>query len=162
MREINEAFYKQNEDLTQYATAVVLSHDCRTGELIFASAARQRCGITQVRKNGVGYTNEQPIRWRNSRAYLLDLSQKPNMNRRVCGLPKAICLSCTRTESRNVHTRRIRSWVSKVYASCYAVYQWNRLDSIALLTAVEEFRGSTPCRGDQSVIVLQKTDGCLS
>lgn len=38
MREINEAFYKQNEDLTQYATAVVLSHDCRTGELIFASA----------------------------------------------------------------------------------------------------------------------------
>jgi len=38
MREINEAFYKQNEDLAQYATAVVLSHDCRTGELIFASA----------------------------------------------------------------------------------------------------------------------------
>jgi hypothetical protein len=27
---------------------------------------------------------------------------------------------------------------------------------------VEEFRGSTPCRDDQSVIVLQQTDGCLS
>jgi hypothetical protein len=38
MREINEAFYKQNEDLAQYATAEGLSHDCRTGELIFASA----------------------------------------------------------------------------------------------------------------------------
>ena len=32
----------------------------------------------------------------------------------------------------------------------------------ALVTAVEEFRGSTPCRDDQSVIVLQQTDGCLS
>jgi hypothetical protein len=38
MREINEAFYRQNADLAQYATAVLLSHDCRTGELIFASA----------------------------------------------------------------------------------------------------------------------------
>jgi serine phosphatase RsbU (regulator of sigma subunit) len=38
MRQINEAFYRQNEDFAQYATAVVLSHDCRTGELIFASA----------------------------------------------------------------------------------------------------------------------------
>ena len=38
MREINEAFYRQDEDLAQYATAVVLSHDCRTGELIFTSA----------------------------------------------------------------------------------------------------------------------------
>ena len=33
----------------------------------------------------------------------------------------------------------------------------------ALVTAVGEFRGgSTPCRDDQSVIVLQQTDGCLS
>jgi len=32
----------------------------------------------------------------------------------------------------------------------------------ALVAAVEQFRGSTPCRDDQSVIVLQQTDGCLS
>ena len=39
MREINEAFYRHNEDWPQYATAAVLSHDCRKGELIFASAS---------------------------------------------------------------------------------------------------------------------------
>ena len=32
----------------------------------------------------------------------------------------------------------------------------------AMVTAVEEFRGRTPCFDDQSVIVLQRTDGCRS
>jgi phosphoserine phosphatase RsbU/P len=32
----------------------------------------------------------------------------------------------------------------------------------ALVAAVEKFRGSTPCRDDQSVVVLQRADGCLS
>ena len=51
MREIDQTFYKQNEDLAQYATAVVLSHDCRTGELIFASAGHPpTCGYHASQK----------------------------------------------------------------------------------------------------------------
>jgi len=128
MREIDEAFYKQNEDLTQYATAVVLSHDCRTGELMFASAGHLPTLWYHANQKEWGWLHERTTDSVETFEGLpLGLAQRPNMNRRVCGLPKAICLSCTRTESRNVHTRRIRSWVSKAYASCYAVYQWNPL-----------------------------------
>jgi serine phosphatase RsbU (regulator of sigma subunit) len=86
------------------------------------------------------------------------------MNRRVCGLPKAICLSCTRTESRNVQNKTdkdlgfegLRELLRSLPVEPPIV------TASALVTAMEEFRGSTPCRDDQSVIVLQKTDGCLS
>lgn len=129
MREINEAFYKQNEDLAQYATAVVLSHDCRTGELIFASAGHPPTLWYHASQKEWGWLHERTTDSVETLEGLpLDLSQEPNMNRRVCGLPKAICSSCTRTESRNVQTRRTRSWVTKVYATCYAIYyQWNPL-----------------------------------
>lgn len=42
MREINEAFYTQNEDLAQPATAVMFSHDCRTNTSAYFRCSSMR------------------------------------------------------------------------------------------------------------------------
>lgn len=164
MREINEAFYKQNEDLRQYATAVVLSHDCRTGELIFASAGHPPTLWYHASQKEWGWLHELTTDSVETFEGLpLGLVPETEYEQTRVRLPKAICLSCTRTESRNVRKtdkelgfEGLRELLRSLPVEPPIV------TASALLTAVEEFRGSTPCRDDQSVIVLQQTDGCLS
>ena len=80
---------------------MVLSHDCRTGELIFASAGHLPTLWYHANQKEWGWLHERTTDSVETFEGLpLGLAQRPNMNRRVCGLPKAICLSCTRTESR--------------------------------------------------------------
>ena len=164
MREINEAFYKQNEDLAQYATAVVLSHDCRTGELISASAGHPPTLWYRA--------SEKEWHWLHE--------PTPDSVQKFQGLPLGLVYG---TEYEQTHVRLAEGDLLILYTDGITEcadkteqelgYEGLRellrglsaTPSIGiaptLVTAVAEFRGSTPRRDDQSVIVLQQTDGCL-
>lgn len=165
MREINEAFYKQNEGLAQYATAVVLSHDCRTRELIFASAGHPPTLWYHASQKDWDWLHERT----------------PGSVKTLEGLPLGLVHG---TEYEPTRVRLAKGDLLILYTDGITECEsetgkelgYEGLPDLlrglpgeptvatasALVTAVEEFRGSTPCRDDQSVIVLQQTDGCLS
>lgn len=165
MEEINEAFRSQNDDLAQYATAAVLSHYCRTGELIFASAGHP------------------PTLWYHANQKEWDwLRERTSDSAKTFeGLPLGLAHG---TEYEQTHVRLAEGDLLILYTDGITEsadkmdkelgYEGLRkllrdvpvdpsiATASALVTAVEEFRGSTPSLDDQSVIVLQRTDGCLS
>lgn len=164
MREINKAFYEQNEGLEQYATAVVLSHDCRTGDLIFASAGHP------------------PTLWYRASQKEWDWLHEPTPDsvKKFEGLPFGLVYG---TEYEQAHVRLAEGDLLFLYTDGITECADKRDKELGyegllellrslplepsfgmastLVTAVEKFRGSTPCRDDQSVIVLQHTDGCF-
>ena len=165
MREINEAFYTQNEDLAQYATAVVLSHDCRTRELQFASAGHPPTLWYHASQKEWGWLHERTT---DSVETFEDLP---------LGLVPGTAYEQTRVRFAEgdlliLYTDGITECANK--SDMELGYEGLRdllrglpvepsiATASALITAVEEFRGSTPCRDDQSVIVLQQIDGCVS
>jgi phosphoserine phosphatase RsbU/P len=165
MREINEAFYKQNEDLAQYATAVVLSHDCRTGELIFASAGHPPTLWYHASQKEWGWIHERTT---DSMETFEDLplglvpgTEYEQTRVRFAEGDLLILYTDGITECAN------KSDMELGYEGLRDLLRGLPVEpsiatASALITAVEEFRGSTPCRDDQSVIVLQQTDGCVS
>lgn len=164
MREINEAFCKQNEDWEQFATAVVLSHDCRTGELIFASAGHPPTLWYRASQKDWYWLHEPT----------------PDLVKKFVGPPLGLEYGI---EYEQAHVRLAEGDLLILYTDgiteCADMadkelgYEGLRelLRGLpvtpsfgmasTLVRAVEKFRGSTPCRDDQSVIVLQRTDGCL-
>jgi phosphoserine phosphatase RsbU/P len=165
MREINEAFRSENEDLEQYATAAVLSYYCKTGELIFASAGHP------------------PILWyhRNEKTWDWLPERTPHAVKSVEGLPLGL-ISGTEYEQTRVritegdllilYTDAITECADETAKELGYEGLLKLLRSLpvepsiatasALVAAVEEFRGPTPCLDDQSVIVLQRAYGCPS
>ena len=143
MREINEAFYRQNEDLAQYATAVVLSHDCGTGELIFASAGHPPTLWYHASQKEWGWLHERTTDSVKTFEGLLILYTD--------GITE-----CTNKTDKELGFEGLRELLRSL------PMEPSIATASALVTAAEEFRGSTPCRDDQSVIALQQTDGCLS
>ena len=165
MRKINEAFYKQNEDLAQYATAVVLSHDCRTGELIFASAGHPPTLWYHASQKEWGWLHERTTDSVETFEGLpLGLVPETEYEQTRVRLAEGDLLilytdgitECANKTDKELGFEGLRELLRSLPVEPPIV------TASALVTAVEEFRGSTPCRDDQSVIVLQKTDGCLS
>ena len=159
MREINEEFYKQNEDLAQYATAAVLSHDCRTGELIFASAghpptlwyhtSQREMGMARRTNKRFGGDIRGPTSW--TCQTRVRLAEGDLLILYTDGITE-----CANKTGKELGYEGLRDLLRGLPV------EPSIATASALVTAVEEFRGSTPCRDDQSVIVLQQTDGCLS
>lgn len=165
MREINEAFRSENEDLAQYATATVLSYYCKTAELIFASAGHP------------------PTLWYHGNEKTWDwLHERTNHAVKTAeGLPLGLIHGTDYEQTRVrlaegdlliLYTDGITECEDETAKELGYEGLLKLLRSLpvkpsiatasALVTAVEEFRGRTPCLDDQSVIVLQRTDGCLS
>jgi sigma-B regulation protein RsbU (phosphoserine phosphatase) len=165
MREINEAFRRENEDLAQYATAAVLSYYCRTGELIFASAGHP------------------PTLWYHANQKTWDWlhEQTPHAVKTVEGLPFGLIPGTEYEQTRVrlaegdlliLYTDGITECADETAKELGYEGLLKLLRSLpvepsiatasALVAAVEEFRGPTQCLDDQSVIVLQRTDGCQS
>jgi sigma-B regulation protein RsbU (phosphoserine phosphatase) len=162
MREINEAFYGQNED---YATAVVLSHDCRTGELIFASAGHPPTLWYHARQKEWGWLRERTTdsvkTFEGLPLGLVHGTEYEQTRVRLAGGDLLILYTDGITECANKTDKELG------YEGLRDLLRGLPMEpsiatASALVAAVEEFRGSTPCRDDQSVIVLQQTDGCLS
>jgi len=163
MREINEAFRSENEDLAQYATAAVLSYYCKTGVLVFANAGHP------------------PTLWyhRNEKTWDWLDERTPHTVKVVAGLPLGL-IHGTVYEQTAVHlaegdllilyTDGITECADEAakelgYEGLLTLLRRMPVEpsietADALVAAVEKFRGSTPCLDDQSVIVLQRTDGC--
>jgi sigma-B regulation protein RsbU (phosphoserine phosphatase) len=162
MREINEAFYGQNED---YATAVVLSHDCRTGELIFASAGHPPTLWYHASQKEWGWLRERTTdsvkTFEGLPLGLVHGTEYEQTRVRLAGGDLLILYTDGITECANKTDKELG------YEGLRDLLRGLPMEpsiatASALVAAVEEFRGSTPCRDDQSVIVLQQTDGCLS
>jgi len=165
MREINEAFYKQNEDLAQYATAVVLSHDCRTGELIFASAGHPPTLWYHASQKEWGWLHERTTdsveTFEGLPLGLVPETEYETTRVRLAEGDLLILYTDGITECANKTNKELGFEGLRELLRSLPV-EPPIVTASALVAAVEEFRGSTPCRDDQSVIVLQKTDGCLS
>jgi len=165
MREINEAFYKQNEDLAQYATAVVLSHDCRTGELIFASAGHPPTLWYHASQKEWGWLHERTTdsveTFEGLPLGLVPETEYEQTRVRLAEGDLLILYTDGITECANKTDKELGFEGLRELLRSLAV-EPPIVTASAPVTAVEAFRGSTPCRDDQSVIVLQKTDGCLS
>jgi phosphoserine phosphatase RsbU/P len=164
MREINEAFRSENEDLAQYATAAVLSYYCETGMLVFTNAGHP------------------PALWyhRNEKTWDWLHERTPYAMKTVAGLPLGL-IHGTEYEQTAVqlaegdllvlYTDGITECADGAAKELGYEGLLNLLRRIpvepsietadALVAAVERFRGSTPCLDDQSIVVLQRTDGCL-
>jgi serine phosphatase RsbU (regulator of sigma subunit) len=163
MREINEAFRSENEDLARYATAAVLSYYCKTGVLVFAN---------------VGHP---PALWyhRNEKTWDWLDERTPHTVNVVAGLPLGL-IHGTEYEQTAVHLAEgdllilytdgiteCADDAAKELGSEGLLTLLRRMTvepsietADALVAAVEKFRGSTSCLDDQSVIVLQRTVGC--
>jgi phosphoserine phosphatase RsbU/P len=163
MREINEAFRSENEDLARYATAAVLSYYCKTGVLVFAN---------------VGHP---PTLWyhRNEKTWDWLDERTPHTVNVVAGLPLGL-IHGTEYEQTAVHLAEgdllilytdgiteCADAAAKELGSEGLLTLLRRMTvepsietADALVAAVEKFRGSTSCLDDQSVIVLQRTVGC--
>jgi phosphoserine phosphatase RsbU/P len=163
MREINEAFRSENEDLARYATAAVLSYYCKTGVLVFANAGHP------------------PTLWyhRNEKTWDWLDERTPHTLKVVAGLPLGL-IHGTEYEQTAVHLAEgdllilytdgiteCADDAAKELGSEGLLTLLRRMPlepsietADALVAAVEKFRGSTPCLDDQSVIVLQRTVGC--
>jgi phosphoserine phosphatase RsbU/P len=165
MREVNEAFYRENGDLEKYATAVVLSHDCRTGELIFASAAHPPTLWYHAREREWDWLHERMAdSVKTFEGLPLGLAHGTEYQQTRVRLAEGDLLTLYTdgiTECANKFDRELGYEGLRELLRSLPVESPIAAGS-ALVTAVEEFRGSTPCRDDQSVIVLQRTDGCLS
>jgi len=165
MREINEAFYKQNEDLAQYATAVVLSHDCRTGELVFASAGHPPTLWYHASQKEWGWLHERTTdsveTFEGLPLGLVPGTEYEQTRVRFAEGDLLILYTDGITECANKTDKELGYEGLRDLLRGLPV-EPSIATASALVTAVEEFRGSTPCRDDQSVIVLQQTDGCLS
>ena len=165
MQEINEAFYKQNEDLAQYATAVVLSHDCRTGELIFASAGHPPTLSYHASQREWGWLHERTTdsveTFEGLPLGLVPGTEYEQTRVRFAEGDLLILFTDGITECANKTDKELSYEGLRDLLRGLPV-EPSIATASALVTAVEEFRGSTPCRDDQSVIVLQQTDGCLS
>jgi sigma-B regulation protein RsbU (phosphoserine phosphatase) len=162
MREINEAFYGQNED---YATAVVLSHDCRTGELIFASAGHPPTLWYHASQKEWGWLRERTTdsvkTFEGLPLGLVHGTEYEQTRVRLAGGDLLILYTDGITECANKTDKELG------YEGLRDLLRGLQVEpsiatASALVAAVEGFRGSTPCRDDQSVIVLQQTDGCPS
>ena len=165
MREINEAFYNQNEDLAQYATAVVLSHDCRTGELIFASAGHPPTLWYHASQKEWSWLHERTTdsveTFEGLPLGLVPGTEYEQTRVRFAEGDLLILYTDGITECANKSDKELGYEGLRDLLRGLPV-EPSIATASALVTAVEEFRGSTPCRDDQSVIVLQQTDGCLS
>jgi serine phosphatase RsbU (regulator of sigma subunit) len=165
MREINEAFYRQNKDLAQYATAVVLSHDCRTGELIFASAGHPPTLWYHASQKEWGWLRERTTdsvkTFEGLPLGLVPGTEYEQTRVRLAEGDLLILYTDGITECANKTDKELGFEGLRELLRSLPV-EPSIAAASALVTAVEEFRGSTPCRDDQSVIVLQQTDGCLS
>jgi phosphoserine phosphatase RsbU/P len=165
MRGINEAFYRQNEDLAQYATAVVLSHDCRTGELIFTSAGHPPTLWYHASQKEWGWLRERTTdSVKTFEGLPLGLAHGTEYEQtrvRLAGGDLLILYTDGITECANKTDKELGyEGLSDLLRGLPV--EPSIATASALVAAVEQFRGSTPCRDDQSVIVLQQTDGCLS
>jgi phosphoserine phosphatase RsbU/P len=165
MREINEAFYRQNGDLAQYATAVVLSHDCRTSELMFVSAGHPPTLWYHASQKEWDWLHERrPDSVKTFEGLPLGLVHGTEYQQTRLRLAEGDLLilytdgitECANKTDKELGYEGLRELVRSLPVEPSVA------TASALITAVEEFRGSTPCRDDQSVIVLQRTDGCLS
>jgi phosphoserine phosphatase RsbU/P len=165
MRGINEAFYRQNEDLAQYATAVVLSHDCRTGELIFTSAGHPPTLWYHASQKEWGWlcgrTTDSVKTFEGLPLGLAHGTEYEQTRVRLAGGDLLILYTDGITECANKTDKELGyEGLSDLLRGLPV--EPSIATASALVAAVEQFRGSTPCRDDQSVIVLQQTDGCLS
>ena len=165
MRELNETFKIENEGSAQYATAVVLSYYCRTGVLVFTNAGHP------------------PALWYHADQKTWDWlhERTPHAVRSVAGVPLGL-IHGTEYEQSAVrlaegdllilYTDGITECTDETTKELGYEGLLELLRSLpvkpsiatarALVAAVEEFRGPAPCLDDQSVIVLQQNDGCLS
>jgi phosphoserine phosphatase RsbU/P len=165
MREINEAFSSEREGSAQYATAIVLSYYCRTGVLVFANAGHP------------------PALWYHAKQKTWDWlhERTPHAVRAVTGVPLGL-IHGTEYEQTAVrlgegdllilYTDGITECTNETtkelgYEGLLELLRSLPVEpSIAtagdLVAAVEEFRGPRACFDDQSIIVLQQIDGCLS
>ena len=165
MQEINEAFRCENKDLTQYATAAVLSYYCRTGELIFASAGHP------------------PSLWYHADRKTWDwlYERTPHAAKTFQGLPLGLVHGTDYEQTRVrlaegdlviLYTDGITECSDQTakelgYEGLLKLLRTLPVEpsiatASALVAAIEEFRGSTLCLDDQSAILLQRTVGCLS
>jgi phosphoserine phosphatase RsbU/P len=165
MQEINEAFYRQNADLAQYATAVVLSHDCRTSELIFASAGHPPTLWYHASHKEWDWLHERtPDSVKTSEGLPLGLVHGTEYQQTRVRLAEGDLLilytdgitECANKSDEELSYEGLRELLRSLPV------EPSIETASALVSAVEGFRGSTPCRDDQSVIVLQQIDGCLS
>jgi phosphoserine phosphatase RsbU/P len=165
MREINEAFRSDNEDLAQYATATVLSYYCKTSELIFASAGHPPALWYHGNEKTWDWLHEQTahaVKTGEGLPLGLIHGTEYEQNRvRLAEGDLLILYTDGVTECEDETAKELGyEGLLKLLRSLPG--EPSIATASALVTAVEEFRGPTPCFDDQSVIVLQRTDGCLS
>jgi phosphoserine phosphatase RsbU/P len=165
MREVNEAFRSENESLTQYATAAVLSYDCWTGELIFASAGHPPTLWYHANQKTWDWLHERtPHGVKTFEGLPLGLFQGTEYQQTRVRLAEGdllILYTDGITECAN-ETAQELGYQGLLKLLRGLPVEPSIATASALVAAVEEFRGPTPCLDDQSVIVLQRTDGCLS
>jgi phosphoserine phosphatase RsbU/P len=165
MQEINEASYRENADLAQYATAVVLSHDCRTSELIFASAGHPPTLWYHASQKEWDWLRERtPDSVNTFEGIPLGLAHGTEYQQTRARLAEGDLLilytdgitECANKADKELGYEGLRELLRSLPV------EPSIATASALVSALEGFRGSTPCRDDQSVIVLQQADGCLS
>jgi len=164
MREINEAFSSESEDLAQYATAIVLSYDSRTGVLVFANAGHPPALWYHANQRTWDWLHEQtPHAVTAATDVPLGLIRGTEYEQTAVRLAEGdllILYTDGITECTNESTKELGSEGLLRLLRSLSIEP-----SIAtagdLMAAVEKFRGPRVCFDDQSIIVLQRTDRCL-
>lgn len=163
MREINEAFRSQNDDLAQYATAVVLSFYFETGELIFASAGHPPTLWYHANQKEWDWLHERthdPVKpFEGLPLGLVEGTEYGQTRVRLAGGDLLILYTDGITECANGAENELG------YEGLHKLLRGAPVESSiatasALVAAVDDFRGSTPCADDQTVVVLQRTEEC--
>lgn len=165
MREINQAFRNENGDFIDYATAAVLAYYCESGTLVFANAGHP------------------PALWyhRDERTWDWLDERTAHAVTAVAGVPLGL-IGGTEYQQTAVqlgggdllilYTDGITECADETgrelgYEGLLSLLRDLPLEpsietANALVRAVEKFRAAAPCLDDQSVIVLQRTEACLS
>ena len=160
MRGINQAFGNEDKDLTEYATAAVLSYYWKTGVLLFANAGHPPT---------LWYRRDQKTwDWLNERT--------PYAVKVVAGLPFGLihgteyqqtAVELSEGDLLILYTDGITECEDETgnelgYGGLLNLVRSLPLEpsvgtADALVAAVQKFRGCTTCLDDQSTIVLQRT-----
>jgi sigma-B regulation protein RsbU (phosphoserine phosphatase) len=164
MREINEAFRSQNDDLAQYATAVVLSFYCETGELIFGSAGHPPTLWYHANQKEWDWLHERthdPVKgFEGLPLGLAEGTEYEQTRVRLAEGDLLILYTDGITECANEAENELGyGGLRKLLRG--APVESSIATASALVAAVDEFRGSTLCPDDQSFIVLQRTEECV-
>ena len=165
LREISQAFHCENGDLTQYATAAVLSYHCKTGVLVFANAGHPPTPWYHRHEKTWDWLDERTPHGVKARADLpIGLIHGTEYEQTAVQLAEGDLLTlytdgiteCTNETGKELGYEGLIELLRKLPV------EPSIKTADALVAAVEKFRGATPCLDDQSVIVLQRTDGCQS